>query len=307
MILSLALFIQDGGFLDHIDNIDRKRMNYLPEKIIDFHVHLFPDDFFEAIWKFFKKNYGLDVIDRLYARQCVEYLRDHGVGTIVYSNYAHKKGVANLLNAWNKEFLDGTDDIYCFAAFHPDDEDAMAIAEDIISHPKVLGFKLQLLVQEFYPFDVRLFDLYELVMEKNKRILFHAGTGPVGNRYVGIDNFRKILVRYPDLPANIAHMGGFEFKEFFDLLENHKQLYLDTAFCFLPEPARMYTLGSWPIETYKDRILYGSDFPNIVFPRQVEIDALADMDLSEECYQRIFQGNARHLIALHTSGNHCPV
>ncbi len=67
------------------------------------------------------------------------------------------------------------------------------MARDIISHPKVLGFKLQLLVQGFYAFDERLFDLYELVIENNKRILFHAGTGPVGNRYVGVTNFRKLL------------------------------------------------------------------------------------------------------------------
>jgi len=277
-------------------------MNSIPEKIIDFHVHLFPDDFFDAIWKFFKNDYGIDVVERLYAGKCVERLRQCNVGTIVYSNYAHKKGVAGILNHWNTRFLDSTDDVYCFAAFHPDDEDAIAMARDIISHPKVLGFKLQLLVQGFYAFDERLFDLYELVIENNKRILFHAGTGPVGNRYVGVTNFRKLLERYPDLPATVAHMGGFEFREFFDLLDDHKGLYLDTAYCFLPGPARMYKLGSGPIEKHKDRILYGSDFPNIVFPREAKIDALAEMNLSEECYQRIFQANGQHLIEEHTSG-----
>lgn len=271
----------------------------LPEEIIDFHVHLFPDKLFDAIWTFFKKDYGMDVIHRLYSLQCIEYLRNNHVGPIVYSNYAHKKGVAPLLNTWNRELLDKTEDVYCFAAYHPDDEDALEMAQDIISHPRVLGFKLQLLVQKFYPHDERLFPLYEMVMEKNKRILFHVGTGPVGNKYVGIDNFKKLLSRYPDLPANIAHMGALEFREFFDLLKDHEHLYFDTAFCFLPKAAQMYNLGSDLLEQYKDRLLYGSDFPNIIFPREEEIDALMRMGLSNEFYERVFLANGNRIIELH--------
>ncbi len=271
----------------------------LPEEIIDFHVHLFPDKLFDAIWTFFKKVYGMDVIHRLYSLQCIDYLRNHHVGPIVYSNYAHKKGVAPLLNTWNRELLDKTEDVYCFAAYHPDDEDALEVARDIISHPKVLGFKLQLLVQRFYPHDERLFPLYEMVMEKNKRILLHVGTGPVGNKYVGIDNFRKVLRRYPDLPANIAHMGALEFSEFFELLRDHEHLYFDTAFCFLPRAAQMYNLGGDILEQYKDRLLYGSDFPNIIFPREEEISSLLGMDLSNEFYERVFRANGRRLIELH--------
>jgi len=278
--------------------------NQLPDKIIDFHVHLFPDNLFDAIWAFFKKTYGMEVTYRLYASQCIEYLRNHNVGEIVYSNYAHKKGVAALLNNFNRELLKETYDVYCFAAFHPDDENALEMARDIISHPKVLGFKLQLLVQKFYPDDERLYGLYEMVMEKNKRILFHAGTGPVGNEFVGIDNFKKLLRRYPDLPANIAHMGALEFTEFFDLLGDHEQLYFDTAFCFLPGAAQMYNLGSDLLEQYKHRLLYGSDFPNIFFPREEEIHCLSRMDLSKEFYERVFHSNGRHLIRQHSHENH---
>ena len=32
-------------------------MPQLPETIIDFHVHLFPDELFDAIWKFFSREY----------------------------------------------------------------------------------------------------------------------------------------------------------------------------------------------------------------------------------------------------------
>ena len=274
-------------------------MKPLPEKIIDFHVHLFPDKLFVAIWTFFKKDYGMDVIHRLYSSQCIEYLRNHRVGPIVYSNYAHKKGVAPLLNAWNRKLLDETDDVYCFAAFHPDDEDALESARNIISHPKVLGFKLQLLVQRFYPDDDRLSGLYELIMEKNKRLLFHVGTGPVGNKYVGIDNFHRVPIYVLQVLTSVLPVHPLVFKEFFDLLENHENLYFDTAFCFLPKAAQMYNLGGDLLEQYKDRLLYGSDFPNIIFPREEEIDSLLRMDLSNEFYERVFRTNGRRLIELH--------
>ena len=68
-------------------------MSVLPEPIIDFHVHLFPDRLFDAIWRYFQDRIGLNVLYRLYYRECVDYLRAQGVGTIVYSNYAHKEGL----------------------------------------------------------------------------------------------------------------------------------------------------------------------------------------------------------------------
>ena len=85
------------------------------------------------------------------------------------------------------------------------------MAAELLDHPRILGFKLQLLVQRFSPDDERLFPLYELVMAKGKRLLLHVGTGPVGNEFVGVAPFRRLLARYPDLPAIVAHMGALEY------------------------------------------------------------------------------------------------
>ncbi|MCX8123569.1 MAG: hypothetical protein N3F66_05325, partial [Spirochaetes bacterium] len=104
-------------------------------KIIDFHVHLFPDKMFEALWKSFVKDYGWDVIYRLYYNECIEYLKEHDVEKIVYSNYAHKAGVAKQLNEWNLKVLNEHDNVYCFCAFHPDDD--ITIVHEFITHPKV--------------------------------------------------------------------------------------------------------------------------------------------------------------------------
>jgi len=266
------------------------------QPIVDFHVHLFPDRLFEAIWKQFVADYGWSVLHRLYWRESVAYLRERGVGPIVYSNYAHRPGVAKGLNDWNLAVLEETPDLYCFAAFHPDDADAIAMAASLLEHPRILGFKLQLLVQRFTPHDERLFPLYELVMVKGKRLLLHTGTGPVGNEFVGIVPFRKLLARYPELPAIVAHMGALEYGAFGELLADHPGIFLDTAFAFLPGLGAMCDLDADFLEKHRERILYGSDFPNILFPQEDEIDTLLRLNLSQAFYDSVFRDNGLRLI-----------
>ncbi|HUN54928.1 MAG TPA: amidohydrolase family protein [Smithella sp.] len=268
----------------------------LPAPIVDFHVHLFPDKLFDAIWRQFVAEYGWSILHPLYCRECVTYLREKGVGPIVYSNYAHRKDIAKRLNDWNLKILEELQDVYCFAAFHPDDKDGLSMAADLLDHPRILGFKLQLLVQRFSPDDERLFPLYEMVMAKRKRLLLHTGTGPVGNEFVGVAPFKRALARYPDLPAIVAHMGALEYGAFGALLSGHPLLYLDTAFSFLPDLGAMFNLGNEFLEAHRDRILYGSDFPNILFPREDEIDTLLELNLSQAFYDAVFRDNGLRLI-----------
>jgi predicted TIM-barrel fold metal-dependent hydrolase len=255
----------------------------LPQPLVDFHVHLFPDRLFDAIRRQFVADYGWN-------------LQERGVGTVVYSNYAHRPGIARGLNDWNLNVLAEIPNLYCFAAFHPEDDGGLAMAAALLDHPRILGFKLQLLVQRFFPDDERLFPLYELVMEKGKRLLLHVGTGPIGNEFVGIVPFRRLLARYPGLPAIIAHMGTLEYGAFGELLADHPRLFMDTAFAFIPRLGCMFDLGGNFLEQNRERILYGSDFPNIIFPREDEIDTLLGLDLSQAFYDAVFRDNGLCLI-----------
>lgn len=264
--------------------------------MIDFHVHLFPDNMFDALWRTFNNQYNITTLYQYYYRQCIEYLTAHDIHYIVYSNYAHKKGIAQWLNTWNKVILKEYENLYCFAAYHPDDEDALSDAEEILSQEKVVGIKLHFLVQQIYPDDERLFPLYEMVIAKKKRLLLHVGTGPVGNEFVGIQCFSKLLKRYPNLPANVAHMGGLEYGEFIGLLDQYPDLYLDTSFTFWPQTPWSFNLNAGLLDKYQDRILYGSDFPNIFLPREDEINHLQKLNLSGAFYKKIFWENGVKLL-----------
>jgi uncharacterized protein len=264
--------------------------------MIDFHVHLFPDNIFEAIWRMLKKQYDITILYEYYYRQCIEYLTARDIHYIVYSNYAHKKGIAQWLNNWNKDILKQHENLYCFAAYHPDDESALTYAEEMLSLERVAGIKLHYMVQQFYPDDERLFPLYEMVIEKKKRLLLHVGTGPVGNDYVGIKYFRKVMKRYPELPANVAHMGGLEYAEFLGLLDVYPNLYFDTSFTFWPQAPWSFNLDAGLLDKYQDRILYGSDFPNVFLPREDEINHLLELNLSGDFYRKVFWENGVKLL-----------
>lgn len=270
-------------------------MKITPPAIIDFHVHLFPDKGFDAIWRHFAAG-GAEVLHKLYAGECIDYLRERGVERIVFSNYAHKKGFAAPMNEWNIGLLEENEQLYCFAAFHPDDDDALVYTERMLSHPRVVGVKLHFQVQKLYPHDPRLYPMYEMVMEKRKRLLLHVGNGPTSNDFVGWANFEPVLKRYPDLPANIPHMGCYEFQQFIDLLDANPNIYLDTAYSFWPGLPFSFNLDHGYLEKYSRRILYGSDFPNIILPRKGEIDHLLSFDLPQVFYDRVFYANGFKLL-----------
>jgi predicted TIM-barrel fold metal-dependent hydrolase len=270
-------------------------MKAFTSPIIDFHVHLFPDKGFDAIWHYFAAH-GTEVLHRIYSRECIDYLQARGVERIVFSNYAHKKGFAAPMNAWNIDLLEENANLYCFAAFHPDDDDALDYTERMLAHPRVVGVKIHFQVQRLYPHDPRLFPMYEMVMAKKKRLLLHVGNGPTPNEFVGWTHFEPVLARYPDLPANIPHMGCYEYRRFIDLLDAHPNIYLDTAYSFWPDLPFTFDLDPGYLKKYSRRILYGSDFPNIILPRQGEIERLMSFGLPPSVYERIFYANGLKLL-----------
>jgi predicted TIM-barrel fold metal-dependent hydrolase len=99
-------------------------------------------------------------------------------------------------------------------------------------------------------------------------------------------------------------MGAYEYKGFMELLDENPRLYLDTAFAFLKEfeGKGSYDLGKEALERYLKRILYGSDFPNLILPRESEIETLLSYDLSDAFYERVFFVNGKELIERTVAG-----
>ncbi|MBW2650957.1 MAG: amidohydrolase family protein, partial [Deltaproteobacteria bacterium] len=84
--------------------------------------------------------------------------------------------------------------------------------------------------------------------------------------------------------------------KFISLLDHFPNICLDTTWAFLPQSGFMFNQKKEVLEIHKDRIIYGSDFPNLIYPREEEIDCLLDFNLSHDFYKKVFRENGIALL-----------
>jgi uncharacterized protein len=287
--------------------------DYLQGRIIDMHAHFFPEQLFASIWEWFaarmwKINYQDDP-DGL-ART----LESFGVERFVTYNYAHKPGIAAELNRWTAEFAARNPSALPFATVFPGDEGNVAMLVELFDEHGFLGIKIQPLVSDFFPDDERMRPVYRLLVERGKILAAHAGTAPVANQYVGADHFEPVMREFPEMKVIVAHMGAFEFDRFFAMARACPNVYLDTSVNFIDRGLMddLISRGEFPplalpgAEHYdhgvllelSDRILFGSDFPNIPYDYEACIESVLALDLGEEFNRAVFGGNARKLVGI---------
>ncbi|MFX1323428.1 MAG: amidohydrolase family protein [Promethearchaeota archaeon] len=274
-------------------------------RYIDAHSHFFPPQIFKAIWTYFERTdqngntQGWPVNYKLSTEELVHFLEAQNVMAFTTYNYAHKKGVADFINEWVRNFRSKYTNAIPFGCVWPDDDDRVDYIRKIIIEYDFLGIKIQPLVQEFYLDDERMYGVYDLILENGKWICFHAGTAPYRNKYVGYKNFMKFLDKYPDINAIIAHMGAFEYRKFLRILDQHENLYLDTTMIFIPNNIFPERKSKQPkpedLISYQDKILFGSDFPNIPYDYQMSTKGLLALDLPRSFYENVFFNNAQRI------------
>ncbi|NKW59564.1 amidohydrolase family protein [Rhodococcus hoagii] len=132
-------------------------------------------------------------------------------------------------------------------------------------------------------------------------IVIHCGSGPAPGRYTGPDRIATLLARHPRLVLIVAHMGMPEYTEFLDLADRYPLVQLDTTMAFtdfteaqIPFPRtevpRLRDLG--------DRILFGSDFPNIPYSYLDALEALTRFDLGDDWLRAVVHDNAVRLFGI---------
>ena len=272
---------------------------------IDCHTHFFPPQIFKAIWDFFEKpdeklsTRGWPIKYKLSTNELVSFLENHNVKAFTTYNYAHKDGVADYINEWVNEFCKKYRNSIPFGCVWPEDKDRNEYIKKILDDYNFYGIKIHPLVQNFYLDDERMYEIYDLLVDRGKWLCVHIGTAPYRNEYVGYKIFIKFLEKFPNMNIIVPHMGAFEYSKFLNLLDKYENLYLDTTMIFIPDnifPERR-TKRPKPdiLLSYQDRILFGSDFPNIPYDYEYSTKGLLEFDLSREFYEKIFYKNAKRL------------
>lgn len=276
-------------------------------RYIDIHTHLHPERLFRAIRRWFAEHSDWRFDSPTEPELVAGFLRDHGVERFVYFSYAHKAGIAREINAWLHGVRPRARDGIPLGTIHPDDPDLMEAVDEALLGYGFHGFKFHINVQRFFPDDPRVLPVYQRLLDLGRLLLIHVGTAPWPNGFDGYPRFERVMDMFPNLKVVVAHMGSFETRRFFGLMERCPNLYLDTTMAFAPirhEHRKIDTrlnrisVRNDDLLRWQDRIVFGSDFPNLPYPYEEERDALWLRDLPPAVYRKIFHDNAAALLGL---------
>ena len=278
-----------------LDDAEGERVQPGLPPVIDAHVHLFPDRVFDAVWRWFD-SYGYPIRYKLYSRQAVEFLLSRGIERVVALHYSHKPGMARVLNEYMAEIARAEPRVIAFATVLPGEPDAIRILEEAFA-AGLKGVKLHCHVQCFSPDSSAAREIYQACERAGKPIVMHAGREPSSPHYrcdthelCSAERVERVLLDHPKLKLCIPHLGVDEFEAYERLLERHDRLWLDTTMVladYFPLQAPLRLLHCRP-----ERILYGTDFPNIPYAWDRELTKLSGLGLPQEHQARILAGNA---------------
>jgi uncharacterized protein len=277
------------------------RLPSLLPPVVDAHVHLFPDGVFEALWRWFD-THAWPIRYKLKTPQVLEYLFSRGVEQVVALHYAHKPGMARALNAYMASVCANEPRVLGLATAFPGEAGARTILEEGFA-AGLRGVKLHCHVQAFSPDARELNELYEACVAADKPLVMHAGREPSSPAYpvdpyslCAVERVERVLRDHPRLKLCVPHLGADEFEGYLRLLERHDNLWLDTTmmgadYFPLAVPRRLF-------DARPERIMYGSDFPNLPYAWDREVKKLTELKLSADHEARLLSGNVRALFSL---------
>lgn len=272
--------------------------------IVDVHTHFMPKRVMDKVWQYFDAagplvgrhwpvTYRTDEPDRL------EKLRAFGVRAFTSLVYPHKPQMAEWLNQWAAQFAAATPDCLHTATFYPESGAAAYVTAAIEDGVKV--FKAHVQVGGYDPTDPLLDSVWGVIAEARIPVVIHCGSGPQPGEHTGPEPIRKLLARHPSLRLVVAHMGMPEYGEFLDVCDRYADVRLDTTMAFTPFVEELMPFPPADRQRLRDlgdRILFGSDFPNIPYGYVDAMRVLTALDVDDTWLRSVFHDNAAALFDL---------
>lgn len=276
--------------------------------LVDIHTHFLPERMMRRVWAHFDEAGPLigrpwPIEYRWTQERRLAHLRQMGVRHFTALTYAHRPGMAADLTDFALGLSATEPDCIPSATFFPEDGALSQVrsalergARVFKIHPQVGGFDLR---------EPALDEVWGLLAEAATPVVVHVGSGPVARAgFTGPDKLEAVLRRHRLLTAVVAHLGAPEYAEFLTLAETYPRVHLDTTMAFTdffeegwPFPADLLPrLADLP-----DRVVLGSDFPQIPYPyvRQLEaLEALREREprLDDDWLRAVCWFNGQRLI-----------
>ncbi len=274
-------------------------------RLIDVHTHFMPERVLAKVWAYFDTAGPLlghrpwPIAYRHEEQRRLEVLRGFGVRAFTSMLYPHKPGMARWLNDWSADFAARTPDCLHTATFYAEPGAAEDVRRAVEQGARV--FKCHLQVGDYDPNDPLLDEVWGLLAETGLPVVTHCGSGPAPGTYTGPAPTGLLLRRFPRLRLIIAHLGMPEYEEFLTLAERHPRVMLDTTMNFteFAESSMPFPRRALPrLADLGDRVLLGTDFPNIPYSYADALRALESTGLGTAWLRAVCHDNARRLFAL---------
>ncbi|RJS47722.1 amidohydrolase [Nocardioides cavernaquae] len=255
--------------------------------LFDVHTHFHPPRVFEKVRAAFDQagpfiGRAWPIRYRSDEEELVATLRSFGVRRFPALTYAHKPDMAEFLNDWCTGFAARTPGSLLSATFYPEPSAEEYVARRLAAGTEI--FKVHVQVGAFSVLDPLLDRVWAQVAEAGTPVVLHAGSGPMPGAHTGPAPVEELLGRHPRLCLVIAHAGAPESEEFLALAEQFERVHLDLTMVFtdfFEEAGRFPGVLLPRLAALQDKVLFGSDFPNIPYPYAHQVAVLERLELGD--------------------------
>ena len=271
--------------------------------LVDVHVHFLPDRVMNAVWAYFDQageHYGTEwpITYRTSVEERLKTLSELGVQAFPALVYPHKPGMAESLNSWARDFASRTPGCVPSGTFFDEPSAAGYVREALELGTRI--FKVHLQVGDYDPRSGELDDVWGQLAEAGTPVVVHCGSGPIRGRHTGPGPMGEVLRRHPRLTAIIAHLGMPEYAEHL-ALTSYPNVHLDTTMALTPFTEAMMPFPRELVPRLadlQDRIVLGTDFPNIPYEYAVQLASLDALELGDDWLRSVCRHNGARLLGL---------
>lgn len=259
-------------------------------KIIDAHVHIFPEKIAEKATESIGNYYGIPMFAKGTIENLFENAEKIGVYKYIVHSTATKVEQVESINNFIAETQMKYKSFIGFGTLHPELDDIEAEVNRIITLG-LKGIKLHPDFQDFNIDDECMLPIYKAIAGKLP-VLIHMGDEKRTSS--SPERLAKVMDLFPEITFIAAHLGGYQMWDDSIKYLIGKNLYLDTSssLAILDKEKATYIIKEHGV----NKVLFGTDYP--MWSHEDELRRFYLLDLTDEERELILWKNAAGFLSI---------